>query len=119
MFSSLTLDQDIVGGKGDNDSSRLNNVYIEYVIDGITDIKWIVWVETTENHNEKWADDVDVGPGRIISIMASVEVILIMEPAVEIIMTAEVFFLLSNSCWFANDTRHLEQRWQVLWGEIM
>ena len=92
MFSSLTLDQDIVGGKGDNDSSRLNNVYIEYVIDGITDIKWIVWVETTENHNEKWADDVDVGPGRIISIMASVEVILIMEPAVEIIMTAEVFF---------------------------
>ena len=53
MFSSLTLDQDIVGGKGDNDSSRLNNVYIEDVIDGVTDIKWIVWVETTENHNEK------------------------------------------------------------------
>ena len=92
MFSSLTLDQDIVGGKGDNDSSTLNNVYIEDVIDGVTDIKWMVWVETTENHNEKWADDVDVGPGRIISIMASVEVILIMEPAVEIIMTAEVFF---------------------------
>ena len=71
MFSSLTLDQDIVGGKGDNDSSTLNNVYVE----GVTDIKWIVWEETTENHNEKWADDVGVGPGRIISIMASVEVI--------------------------------------------
>ena len=51
MFSSLTLDQDIVVGKGDNDRSRLNNVYIEDVIDGVTDIKWIVWVETTENHN--------------------------------------------------------------------
>ena len=49
-------------------------------------------METTENHNENWADDDDVGPGRIISIMASVEVILIMEPAAEIIMTAEVFF---------------------------
>ena len=73
MFSSLTLDQDIVGGKGDNDSSTMNNVYIEDVIDGVTDIKWMVWMETTENHNENWADDVDVGPGRIISIMASVD----------------------------------------------
>ena len=42
MFSSLTLDQDIVGGKGVNDRSTLNNVYIEDAIDGVTDIKWIV-----------------------------------------------------------------------------